>query len=126
MSAELFWKMNTETEAGDKVMGEKHAPVIILPESMKPGEPAKIRINVGGGKHPNLNEHHIQWVELQCNGLFVGRVEFSPVIMTPEVEFTVVCPASEVEFSAIARCNMHGLWTSKAKCTCCSGGCCGG
>lgn len=123
MSSEIFWKMNTESAADDKVMGEKHAPVITLPPDMKPGEPAKIRINVGGGKHPNTNEHHIQWVELRINDLFVGRVDFSPVILQPEVEFTVVCPAGDTEISAIARCNLHGLWISKTKCTCPKCGC---
>jgi len=118
MSTELFWKMNTEEGAAEKPMGEKHAPVITLPACMKPGEAAKVRVNVGGGRHPNENGHHIQWVELRINDLFVGRAEFSPVVMQPEVEFTVVCPGHDTEISAIARCNLHGLWVSKVKCTC--------
>ena len=118
MASDIFWRMNTEAEIDDKVMGEKHAPVITAPAGMKPGEPAKIRVHVGGGKHPNLNEHHIQWVELRLNGLYVGRAEFSPVIMQPEVEFTIVCPHRQGEISAVARCNMHGLWTSKTTCMC--------
>lgn len=118
MSVDLFWKMNTEDSADDKAVGEKHAPVISLPADMKRGEPAKVRINVGGGKHPNENAHHIQWVELRINDLFVGRADFSPVVMRPEVEFTIMCPGGNTEISAIARCNIHGLWMSKAKCTC--------
>ena len=116
--ADLFWQMNTENAAADKAMGEKHAPVITVPPDMKPGQPAKIRVNVGGGKHPNLNEHHMQWVELRINGLYVGRAEFSPVVMQPDVEFTVVCPHRSCEISAVARCNVHGLWMSKTNCTC--------
>lgn len=116
--ADLFWKMNTQEASDDKVVGEKHAPVITVPAGMKPGEAARIRVNVGGGKHPNTNEHHIQWVELRINDLYVGRVDFSPVILQPEVEFTVVCPQREAVISAVARCNLHGLWTSKTVCTC--------
>jgi desulfoferrodoxin-like iron-binding protein len=116
MSSDLFWKMNTEDGVEDKAVGEKHAPVISIAGGLKPGQPTRIRVNVGGGKHPNANEHHIQWVELRMNGLFVGRVDFSPVIMSPEVEFTVNCPNNPGEISAIARCNLHGLWIATAKC----------
>ena len=118
MSVEQFWKMNTEDVAEDKVLGEKHAPVITLPPDMKPGKPAKVRVNVGGGKHPNTNEHHIQWVELRVNDLYVGRADFSPVVLEPEVEFTFVCPGRDYEIAAVARCNLHGLWLSKLPCTC--------
>ncbi len=118
MSAELFWKMNTADAADDKTTGEKHAPSIILPESMEPGKSVKIKVDVGEGKHPNTNEHHIQWVELRMAGLFVTRAEFSPVVTAPVVEFEIACPHRGCEISAIARCNLHGLWESKATCTC--------
>jgi len=118
MSGDLFWKLNTEEASEDKIMGEKHAPVITIPGTMKSGTSTKVRIHVGGGKHPNTNEHHIQWVELRVNGLFVGRVDFSAVILEPEVEFSFVCPSGDMEISAVARCNLHGLWISKTMCTC--------
>ncbi len=117
-NTELFWKMNTEGSAEDQAMGEKHAPVIELPDTMEPGKPAVIKIHVGGGKHPNTNEHHFQWVELRMAGLYVARADFSPVVTEPVVEFTIVCPGAATEISAIARCNLHGLWETKVPCKC--------
>jgi superoxide reductase len=115
MSSEIFWRINTEKSSEDKPMGEKHAPAIALPAQVKAGDKFKVRVFVGGGKHPNLSEHHIQWVELRVDGLYVARAEFAAVITEPEVEFTVVCPHRKfTEVSALARCNLHGLWESKA------------
>ncbi|MDQ1256273.1 MAG: superoxide reductase [Candidatus Hydrogenedentes bacterium] len=119
MDAEIFWRINTEAAADDKVVGEKHAPIISFPEGMEKGKPGKVRIDVGGGKHPNLNEHHIQWVELRINGMFIARAEFCPVVTQPIVEFTFTCPGRDCELSAIARCNLHGLWETKVKAPCC-------
>jgi len=117
MSPELFWRINAEKTVEDKPLGEKHAPVIALPAEIKAGETFKVRVHVGGGRHPNLNEHHIQWVELRIDGLFLSRAEFTPVITEPEVEFTVHCPHRKFnEISAVARCNLHGLWEAKAPC----------
>jgi len=117
MAADLFWKMNTESSVEDKVMGEKHAPKITITGDLKPGAKVKIRADVGGGKHPNENAHHIQWIELRCNDLYVGRADFAPVIMDPVVDFTMVVPgsATTLTISAVSRCNLHGLWESKVQ-----------
>ena len=113
MGVELFWKVNTEDSVEDKAMGEKHAPVITLPAEMVVGQPVKVRVSIGNGKHPNMNEHFIQWIELRVNGMYISRAEFSPIINQPEVEFTIVCPSGHIEISALVRCNMHGLWEAK-------------
>ena len=76
MNADIFWRINTEQKADDQALGEKHAPVITFSDDIAPGEPGRIRVNVGGGKHPNTNEHHIQWVELRINDMFIGRADF--------------------------------------------------
>lgn len=122
MQGELFWRMNTSANQPDTTTGEKHVPVITVDGKIGKGEKVKVHVSVGGGKHPNLNEHHIQWVELRCNDLYIGRAEFAPVIMTPEVTFEVVLPGGDYSLSAVARCNLHGLWVGvfqSAK------GCCG-
>lgn len=116
MASELFWKMNTEKAADDMAMGEKHAPVITIPDSIKAGDKFKVHVYVGGGKHPNLSEHHFEWLELYIDGLPFSRVDFAAAVMEPEVEFTLVCPHRPFgEISAVARCNMHGLWEAKVK-----------
>jgi len=115
MSAELFWKMNTQAETPDAVMGEKHAPKISLDGPAVAGKAVRVRVDVGGGKHPNTNEHFIQWIELRCNGLYIARAEFAPVITDPVVDFTLIPPGggASIVLSAVSRCNLHGLWESK-------------
>ena len=117
MSAEMFWKMNTESSTEDKAMGEKHAPTIAVEGECKAGQPVKVKVGIGNGKHPNENAHHIQWIELRCNDLYIGRVEFSPVILEPQAEFTMNIPGGEqLTLTAISRCNLHGLWKTEKTC----------
>lgn len=117
MSADLFWQMNTEGGAADKAMGEKHAPIIDVDGACKAGEKVKVTVDVGGGKHPNENGHFIQWIELRVADLYVGRVDFAPVIMDPVATFTMIVPdRGEFTLSAVSRCNLHGLWESKMEC----------
>ena len=115
MPSDLFWKINTEKTADDKAMGEKHAPVITIPDTIKAGEKFTVRVQAGGGKHPNLSEHHFEWIELRIDGMPISRVDFAAAVMEPMAEFTLTCPQQRKigEISAIARCNMHGLWESK-------------
>ena len=110
MNTALFWRMNTAANQPDGPTGEKHVPVIKIEGKCEKGSKVKVHVSVGEGKHPNLNEHHIQWVELLCNDLYIGRAEFAAVIMNPEVTFEMVCPGGDCAISAIARCNLHGLW----------------
>lgn len=114
MSSELFWKMNTESNAPDQVTGEKHSPIITVIGEPTSGEKVKVKVDVGGGIHPNENAHFIQWIELRCNGLFLARAEFAPVVMDPVAKFVVNVPGGDtLELSAVSRCNLHGLWESK-------------
>ena len=115
MSADLFWKMNTAGSVADKILGEKHAPIVTVHGDCKKGAKVKVKVDVGGGVHPNENAHFIQWIELRCNGLYIGRVEFAPVIMDPVAKFTMNLPGGDdsIELSAVSRCNLHGLWESK-------------
>ncbi len=110
MNGELFWRMNTAKNQPDTTTGEKHVPVIKIEGKCEKGAKVKVHVSVGEGKHPNKNEHFIQWVELRCNDLYVARAEFAPVIMNPEVTFEMICPDGECTLSAVTRCNMHGLW----------------
>ena len=119
MGSELFHRMNTEEFSPDPATGEKHLPKITIEGKVEKGQPFKVNVDVGGGKHPNQNEHHIQWIELRMNGLFVARTDLIPVVMNPVVTFTVAeCPADKCEITAIERCNLHGLWEGKLDCEC--------
>ena len=103
----LFDQINTAESTFEAVSTEKHVPLI---ETEKLGE-KKFRVKVSVLKHPNEMEHWIQWIELRVNNLFVGRAEFSAVIMDASAEFVVDCSGS-CSITAIARCNKHGLWSA--------------
>lgn len=107
----LFDQINTKEFGGDAAVGEKHLP-LLKAEKLSDGKYA-IKVNVGGGKHPNEIDHWFQWVELRINGLFVGRAEFSAKIMEPVAEFVLNLEADKKPvISALTRCNKHGLWES--------------
>ena len=106
----LFDQVNTADNSNEAAANEKHLPLI---DVEKVGDAQyKVKVDVGGGKHPNEMDHWIQWVELQVNDLFIGRAEFSAAILDPVAEF-VVNYKGEGTVSALGRCNKHGLWKSE-------------
>ena len=111
METELFWKVNKATEENGAT-GEKHAPVLAVEGDGTPGNVVKVTVDVGEGKHPNENGHHIQFLVLRGNGMYLNRAELCPVTSAPVVTFSIVVPQGGVVLSAMARCNLHGLWVS--------------
>jgi desulfoferrodoxin-like iron-binding protein len=108
-----YWQLNKPSaEAGET--GEKHTPVITVDGNCAPGNTVQVTVDVGQGKHPNEAKHFIQWVELQANGLFIARAEFTAGITKPIATFNVVIPnEGSITLTAIERCNLHGLWESE-------------
>jgi len=107
--SDLFWQMNDASNE-NKGTAEKHVPVVKLGE--RKGNVQEVIVDVGEGKHPNENAHHIQWIELLGNDLFIARADISPVIADSVVKFYVKAPGQTVKLTAIARCNLHGVWKS--------------
>ncbi|MDM7925197.1 MAG: class II SORL domain-containing protein [bacterium] len=110
---------------------EKHVPVIECAAAVKAGEGFDVRITVGREiAHPNTVEHHIRWIDLyfQADGAKfpyqVGHFEFSahgesaegpnqgPVHALSQVTATVKVTKPGV-LTALALCNIHGLWQSE-------------
>ena len=80
---------------------EKHVPVV---EKIDGGYTVK----VGSVAHPMGPDHWIEWIELvSCDGAYVQRQMLTPS-STPEATFK--CDADKV--TAMAYCNLHGLWKS--------------
>ncbi len=109
----LWDQINTAENSNEAATNEKHLPLISVEDIGN--NQHKIIVDVGGGKHPNEMDHWIQWVEVQVNGLFVGRAEFSARIMDPIAEF-VLNGLSGSKLSAVGRCNKHGLWKTDINC----------
>ena len=105
-----FWKLNLPAKVTDK-----HTPIIKVVGNLAPGEIIDVLVDVSTLGHPNENAHHIQWIELRANNLFIARAEFTPRITVPVVTFKVVVPSEgALELTAIERCNLHGLWVSES------------
>ena len=112
MDTELFWQVNKASD-GNGATGEKHAPVVTVEGDQTPGSVVKVTVDVGEGKHPNENGHHIQFLVLRGNGMYLNRAELCPVTTEPIVTFSVVVPQGGITLSAMSRCNLHGLWESE-------------
>ncbi len=113
MGAEQFWKVNRKSDE-NVAAAEKHVPVIKIDGDIAPGNRVKVTVDVGEGKHPNESAHHIQWVELRANDMFIARAEFSAAITDPVATFVVEIPHEhKIVLTAVERCNLHGLWESE-------------
>jgi superoxide reductase len=100
---------------------EKHAPVIDIPESLKPGEAFDATVTVGKEiAHPNTIEHHIKWFDLYVkydDGQFlvhIGHAELTPVTCQPKVTFSVKLDKPGM-LIATSYCNIHGLWEGSCR-----------
>lgn len=82
---------------------EKHVPYVEEKENgylVKVGKEAK---------HPMLDAHYIEFIELEIDGEFLYRKYLKPGV-EPEVFFEI--PKGK-EVVAREYCNIHGLWTNK-------------
>lgn len=106
--------------------GEKHVPVIHLPESVKAGEKVELKVLIGEEiAHPNTLEHHIVWIkayfvpEGSKFPVEIGTYNFSAhgegeIFTEPYVvaQFTTEKPGTVI---ATSYCNIHGIWENSAE-----------
>lgn len=112
----FFCKINRQDGSRDAAVEAKHTPMIKVNGHQKAGVPFQAAIDVGGGKHPNLHEHFIQWIDLYAEWVFLGRSDLSAVTTSPKVNFEVTLHhEGEVTLRSFAKCNMHGVWEGTAK-----------
>lgn len=81
---------------------EKHVPVVAVDGN-------KVTVEVGSVTHPMAEEHYIQWIALNTTTGVQGK-ELKPGD-APKAEFLLA--EGEEMVSALAYCNLHGLWQSK-------------
>lgn len=106
--------------------GEKHVPVIHMPEEVAVGEDFEITVSIGDAiKHPNTLEHHIAWIKVfyfEDGGKF--PVELATFNFTAHGEAGAFAePVGRVAVRlnkcgtilALSYCNIHGLWENTAK-----------
>ncbi|SHH24970.1 superoxide reductase [Caloranaerobacter azorensis DSM 13643] len=101
--------------------GEKHVPVIQIPENIKSNEEIEIKVSVGEEiKHPNTLEHHISWIKvfyLPEGSKFpveLGTFNFTAhgenSILNEPIVVTHVKLDKSGTIYALSYCNLHGLW----------------
>ena len=93
---------------GDK----KHSPEISIGSKDKAGY-TLVEVTVGqdGIIHPSTDEHWIYEVSLLADGKEVDTVKLEPTISRGYLGTRVKLDGVK-ELSAIAKCNLHGTWTS--------------
>jgi superoxide reductase len=101
--------------------GEKHVPVIHVPEKVNAEEGFELRVSIGDAvKHPNTLEHHIVWFKVfykEYGGKFpVELADFNFSAHGEAGAFTEPVGVTQVKLNksgkifAISYCNIHGLW----------------
>ncbi len=121
----------TETE-------KKHVPVIEAPDIMAVGGTFEVKVSIGRVAHTMEEEHYIEWIELWFLNSKIGKVELKSSNEKAEAVFTVTIPEDtiaakeyqvchihgvnvcgdegvqsvSVNLTALASCNVHGLWES--------------
>lgn len=81
--------------------GEKHIPAVTVDRSV-------VTVNVGSVDHPMLEEHWIEWVQLETEA-GSQRKTLKPG-SAPKVTFQL---GEEKPVAVYAYCNLHGLWKTE-------------
>ncbi|MDR3316170.1 MAG: hypothetical protein LBS98_06820 [Coriobacteriales bacterium] len=88
----------------------KHTPNIEIIEGAS-GQTIKVSIGLKGIKHPQTEEHLIEWIRLFDGSEPIGTVNFGP---TDEPVASFEIKRSSKQVIAQALCNLHGLWEARA------------
>jgi desulfoferrodoxin-like iron-binding protein len=87
----------------------KHTPNVTVTQN---GDTRIVKASIGlkGITHPQTEEHYIEWIQVFCDGVSVGKKDFSPS-ETPVAEFRIEC-AGQITVQEL--CNLHGIWEARA------------
>lgn len=90
---------------------KKHVPMIHIGGTPRAGEPFEVTVWVGEQlAHPSEMEHHIEFIDLYLDDMFIARCDLTWGSTDPKCCFTVRLDNAGT-LRAFERCNMHGDWT---------------
>lgn len=90
---------------------KKHVPMIHIGGTPKAGEAFEVTVWVGEQMaHPSEAEHHIEFIDLYLDDMFIARCDLTWGYTEPKACFTVRVDQSGT-LRAYERCNIHGDWT---------------
>jgi desulfoferrodoxin-like iron-binding protein len=86
----------------------KHTPNVDVATD---GNTRHIRATIGlkGIKHPQTEEHYIEWIRILRDGEQVGRGDFTPDQL-PIFELQI---EGDGQITVQALCNLHGIWEAR-------------
>jgi len=108
---DLFGQVN-RPEDPDNItdLEKKHLPVIDAPDKASAGEAIQVSVEVGKLlAHPNEVGHHIEFIDLYENDVYLARADFTGVKVNPKVSFEVMLEKGG-RLRAFCSCNLHGIW----------------
>lgn len=89
---------------------KKHVPMIHIGGTPKTGEAFEVTVWVGEQlAHPSEAEHHIEFIDLYLDDMFIARCDLTWGYTDPKACFTVRLDHSGT-LRAYERCNIHGDW----------------
>lgn len=108
---DLFCGVNTPLDPDNLIdLEKKHTPVISAPATAQTGQPLSVTVEVGKLlAHPNELGHHIEWLDLYEDKLYLARIDFSGGRVSPKATLELMLKKDGL-LRAFASCNLHGIW----------------
>ena len=90
---------------------KKHVPMIEIAGTPAAGEAFEVNVWVGEQMaHPSEAEHHIEFIDIYLDDMFIARTDLSWGYTDPKACFTLRL-GNPGTLRAFSRCNLHGDWT---------------
>ena len=101
-----------------RTYADKHTPVVVCAPTAERDRPFSVSVRIGiNEKHPNTIKHHFCFVQLWDLETLVGEVRFDHRSLGTEPQHVEAhfwfVPTRSLRLTAMAYCNLHGLWQSE-------------
>jgi len=108
---DLFSQVNRPEDPDNMTdLEKKHLPVIDAPDKASAGETIQVSVEVGKLlAHPNEPTHHIEFIDLYEDEVYLTRADFTGGKVNPKVTFEVMLRKGG-RLRAFCSCNLHGVW----------------
>jgi len=108
---DLFSQVNRPEDPDNMTsLEKKHLPVIEAPDKAGAGEAIQVLVEVGRLLgHPNEIGHHIEFIDLYEDDVYLARVDFTAAKVNPKATFEVMLKKNG-RLRAFSSCNLHGVW----------------
>ncbi|HUU69896.1 MAG TPA: class II SORL domain-containing protein [Planctomycetota bacterium] len=116
VATDLLFQINRVADPENMTdLEKKHDPVIICPDSVKANQPFDCTVHVGKHMaHPNEPAHHIEFIDLYLDDIYLCRADLAGKKADPKVTFSIMLPKSGT-LIAYENCNIHGVWASQTQ-----------